>query len=133
MKTILLVRGIPGSGKTTLARMIVENHPNAAEISADDFFESDMGDYIFSAKDLPLAHLSCKNRTETCMKNEVELIVVHNTFTREREMTEYFDLAEQYNYRVSTVIAENRHDSQSVHGVPTETIEKMKNRFSIKL
>lgn len=49
------------------------------------------------------------------------------------EMEPYYKLAEQYGYRVSTIIVENRHGSSSVHDVPSETIDKMRNRFQIKL
>jgi hypothetical protein len=48
-------------------------------------------------------------------------------------MQAYVDLAEKYGYRVFSVIVENRHGSSNVHGVPDEVIEKMKERFEIKL
>ena len=60
-------------------------------------------------------------------------IVVANTFTQDSEMSEYYSLAENYNYRVHSLIVENRHGNISLHDVPPETIEKMKQRFSVKL
>jgi hypothetical protein len=63
----------------------------------------------------------------------VDRIVVSNTFTQEWEMQSYFDMANEYGYKVFSIIVENRHGSQSVHNVPEETLIKMKNRFSIKL
>ena len=48
-------------------------------------------------------------------------------------MKDYFDLASLHGYRVVSLIVENRHDGQNIHGVPTETLEKMRNRFEIKL
>jgi hypothetical protein len=60
-------------------------------------------------------------------------IVVSNTFTQEWEMQPYFDMAAKHGYRVVSLIVENRHGNQSIHSVPPETIEKMKNRFEIKL
>lgn len=60
-------------------------------------------------------------------------IAVSNTFTQEWEMEDYFKLAEQYGYKVVSLIVENRHGSKSVHDVPEETICKMKERFNVKL
>ena len=35
--------------------------------------------------------------------------------------------------KVFSIIVENRHGGENVHNVPQETLEKMKNRFEIKL
>ena len=67
------------------------------------------------------------------MASEEPVVVVHNTFTTEKEMEPYFEMAKKLGYRVATVIVENRQRSVSVHGVPEATMEKMKNRFSIDL
>ena len=66
------------------------------------------------------------------IKNEPN-IVVSNTFTTEKELQPYLELAMKYDYKVVSLIVENRHGSQSIHNVPEETLVKMKNRFSIKL
>jgi hypothetical protein len=60
-------------------------------------------------------------------------IVVSNTFTQEWEMEAYYKLAEQYDYMVYSLVVENRHGGINEHGVPEETMEKMRNRFEIKL
>jgi hypothetical protein len=59
--------------------------------------------------------------------------VVSNTFTQEWEMDPYYKLAEQYGYRVYSLVVENRHMGVNQHGVPTDKLEQMKNRFEIKL
>ena len=48
-------------------------------------------------------------------------------------MDPYFKLAEEYGYRISTIIVENRHSSTNIHGVPDEALEKMEERFELKL
>jgi hypothetical protein len=60
-------------------------------------------------------------------------IVVSNTATTERELEPYLKLAKSYGYIVVSLIVENRHGNKSVHGVPDETLEKMRKRFSVKL
>jgi len=60
-------------------------------------------------------------------------IIVSNTFTQEWEMKPYYELAKQYGYTVFSLVVENRHGGVNEHGVPDETLEKMRNRFEIKL
>jgi hypothetical protein len=48
-------------------------------------------------------------------------------------MDAYVKLAKQYEYQVFTIIVENRHDGVNQHGVPTEKLEQMRNRFEVKL
>ncbi len=60
-------------------------------------------------------------------------MAVANTFTQDWEMEPYFKLAEEYGYMVQSIIVENRHGGENVHGVPDEAIIKMKNRFTVNL
>ena len=60
-------------------------------------------------------------------------IVVSNTSTQEWEMEPYIDMAEEKGYSVFSLIVENRHSGDNIHGVPSESIERMKNRFEIQL
>ena len=60
-------------------------------------------------------------------------VVVSNTFTQEWEMEPYFRLANEYGYRVHSLIVENRHDGINEHSVPTDTLKKMKKRFEIQI
>jgi len=48
-------------------------------------------------------------------------------------MKPYYKMAEEFGYTVFSIIVENRHGGVNVHNVPAETIEKMKNRFSVEL
>ena len=67
------------------------------------------------------------------MKHEFLKIVVANTFTEEWEMKPYFEMAERYNYRIHTVIVENRHGNKNIHNVPDEKLQSMKSRFDIQI
>jgi predicted kinase len=126
MKELFLLRGLPGSGKSTLAKMICSQH-----VEADMYFMQD-GEYKFDATKLKEAHAWCQGKTETWMEKRYN-VVVSNTFTQEWEMEAYYALAKKYGYQVHSLIVENRHGGINTHLVPEETIEKMKNRFEIKL
>ena len=67
------------------------------------------------------------------MSNGKPRVVVSNTSTTEKEMRSYIDMAKEYEYRIVSLVVENRHGNESVHRVPAETIQKMKDRFEIKL
>jgi predicted kinase len=132
---LILLRGLPGSGKSTLAKTILQlrSTDEPEVLSADDFFEDKEGDYNFDPTKLKEAHNYCQFRCSERMRQQKAKIVVANTFTQEWEMDEYFKMAERYNYRVHTVIVENRHGNENVHGVPEDKLQQMKNRFQIKL
>ncbi len=127
MKTLILLRGLPGSGKSTLAKTFGGIH-----IEADMFFMKD-GEYKFDATKLRYAHEWCQNVVEAWMDEGEEMIVVSNTFTQEWEMDYYVTMAKLKGYIVHSVIVENRHGGVNEHGVPTEKLEEMKNRFNVKL
>ena len=132
---LILLRGIPGSGKTTLGNAILKSDPNDVVdlISADDYFVNENGEYVFEPSKIKDAHLSSQKRCEEKMINNSSKIVIANTFTQEWEMEKYYEMAKKYNYRVFSVIVENRHGNQNVHNVPHKKITEMVKRFDIKL
>lgn len=127
MKELFLLRGLPGAGKSTLAESIGGMH-----MEADKFFMYE-GKYEFDASKLKDAHAWCQNAVKVWMTNSVPKIVVSNTFTQTWEMDYYFELAKEHGYRVYSLVVENRHGGVNEHGVPQETLDKMKNRFEISL
>ena len=135
-KILTLVRGLPGSGKSTFANLITNKF---SICEADLFFYDKEGNYNFDGSRLKLAHVWCFNQVRTRMEDNklnpqfYPEIVVSNTFTQEWEMEKYYELAEQYGYKVFSIIVENRHGGANQHGVPVEKLEQMKNRFEVKL
>ena len=127
-KILYIVRGIPGSGKSTFAKTLSDNH-----YEADMYFLDQESNYVFDGTKIKNAHAWCLDRVKTDMAVAREKIVVSNTFTQEWEMDSYFEIAKQYGYKVFSIIVENRHEGINQHGVPEDKIEQMKNRFSIKL
>jgi len=127
MKELFLLRGVPGAGKSTLAKSLGGIH-----IESDMFF-MDGDEYKFDPSKLKDAHAWCQSAVNVWMKNSIPKIVVSNTFTQEWEIQPYFDLVEKYDYRVYSLIVENRHGNKDVHNVPEEKLVQMKNRFEVKL
>ena len=79
------------------------------------------------------SHTQCKVKADILMKDGVSPVIIANTSTTVKEMKPYYDLAEKFGYTVFSVIVENRHGGVNTHNVPEETLEKMRERFNIKL
>jgi predicted kinase len=135
MKNLYLLRGLPGAGKSTLANQIGGSH-----FEADMYFINENGEYIFNGADIKKAHQWCQSQVELAMiQNHITYgldssdIIVSNTFTQGWEMEPYYKLAESYGYRVFSLIVENRHGGENIHGAPENKIEEMRVRFEFRL
>lgn len=128
-KILFLIRGVPGSGKSSLAQALNLR----AVCCADDYFILLNGKYVWKAEKIGKAHDWCQRKCKRFMKKQIEHIAVTNTNTTEREMRPYMDLARQFGYKLFSVIIENRHGNTNIHSVPDTTLEKMRERFSISL
>ena len=122
MKTLYIVRGLPGSGKSSLAKKVTE-----LVYSADDFFTNKKGEYNFNAKLLGKAHEWCWGKVRDAMFIGVEAVAVANTFTQAWEAEKYYQIAEEYGYSVFVIECQN--DFGNVHDVPQESIDAMKKRW----
>jgi predicted kinase len=127
--TLILLRGLPGSGKSTAAKLFGTGH----HYEADKYFIDLFGRYSFDPSKIKDAHDWCRRKTMEAMKAGQPTVVVSNTFTQEWEMEAYYLLAEELGYRVVSMIVENRHGGKNIHDCPEDKIEIMRNRFEIKL
>ena len=148
VRELILVRGLPGSGKTRLASIIAslsipECPTSISTFATDDFFMAN-GEYKFNQGKLSDYHIRNQNAVEKQMQDAIEsgahfnlpvndLIIVHNTFTQDWEMEAYYELADTYGYTVTSIIVENHHNGKSIHNVPYDSIVHMKDRFEITL
>lgn len=127
-KVLYIVRGLPGSGKSTFAKSLGGKH-----FEADMYFIDENGVYNFDFAKIKMAHNWCMIQTQKAMVDEEPKIIVSNTFTQEWEMDTYFELAKENNYKVFSVVVENRHGGKNEHGVPEDKLQIMKDRFEFKL
>lgn len=134
MKNLIIVRGASGSGKTTLSNLLALS-AGYPVVSADDYFIDNNGEYNWRAEKLRAAHQYCQDAVAKHMTENKEMIFVANTFTKEWEMKPYFQLAKENQYKVFSIIVENRHQNKNVHGVPEAKVNEMRNNIknNIKL
>ncbi len=124
MTQFYIVRGIPGSGKSTVARTIADAI-SGYHFEADMYFEQD-GEYKFDMTKLHQAHQWCQNQVSSCLYYGTN-VVVSNTFTTIKELKPYFELAKQYAIVPNVVLAQNQF--QNVHNVPEDKLQIMRDRF----
>ena len=132
-KIILLLRGLPGSGKSSLAKLLSE-YGKYPTLSVDDFFTDPVtGNYQFDYKSNYLAYKNCEERAAIYAKTNIEKIIIHNTFTMEWEMEPYFKIATEHGYSIVVATVENYHQGKNIHGISDEQIMKMSEKYKVKL
>jgi len=120
------MRGLPGSGKTTLALTLSKN-----VYATDDFFMND-GVYVFDYNKISEAHIWNQNRVNSALESELKTVVVDNTNICAWEMKPYALMGYKNDYSILLVEsdAEHKWDIKRLaeinsHKVPIEIIEKM--------
>ena len=74
----VIVRGIPGSGKSTVARKLATGS-NWQHFEADMYFYDKEGNYNFDINKLGAAHHWCERKVATALQDGWS-VVVSNTF-----------------------------------------------------
>lgn len=110
---MVLIRGLPGSGKSTMAREMTDYR----HLEADMYFEVD-GEYVYDASKIKAAHDWCVAMAKECLEQGLN-VVVSNTFVKTWEMQRYIDLG----YPFKIIELQQRWDN--IHGVPKDKIEMM--------
>lgn len=121
---LIIIRGLPGSGKTTFAHTVTDT-----VFEADMYFTDSNGVYNFDREKLSQAHYWCQAQVADAMKAGVPVIAVSNTFVRKWEMLAYLTLAKTFGYQV-TEVTMTQPLRPSIHGVPDEVIERMKEQWN---
>lgn len=120
---LYLIRGIPGCGKSTLAKQIKKI--DTIHLEADQYFVVN-GEYNFDGMKIGAAHEWCQRETDSGLFYKQD-VIVSNTFTTIKELKPYFLIAKKYGIVPTVITCQTVFGN--VHGVPEEVLENMKKRF----
>ena len=118
---LTILRGLPGSGKTTLGEALCAR-TGAVLVEADQFFISPHGLYEFDRRRIRDAHAWCESRVRELLDKGRD-VVVANTFSRLREMKPYLEMGAPF------LVVECKGRFESTHEVPASVIENMRARW----
>jgi predicted kinase len=93
MPNCFILRGLPGSGKSTMSGILIAN-----VVSADFYFMKD-GVYLFDKSKLNDAHKQCKEKFIYYVDRGHD-VVVDNTNTKRWQYAWYKTYAEEHGYKV---------------------------------
>jgi predicted kinase len=124
VKTLYLLRGLQGCGKSSLARLLVASFSTPLfHYEFDDFFTSEDGIYKFDKSLIKEAHDSCYNRTEATLRGG-HSVVVSNTFAEVWQLERYIKLAEACDAVSFVMLVEGDFGSDKQH--PPSTLAHTK-------
>lgn len=131
-KYLFLITGAAGAGKSTLAQKIRDNangliKPIAEICEADEFwYIRGKGRYAFDPKLLWKAHKWCQNNAKEIMMMWLNFIV-SNTNIKPADRKVYFEMADEYGYKVLFIHLTTQFQNQ--HNVPDETVKRMRDNY----
>ncbi|XP_028401375.1 uncharacterized protein LOC114524483 isoform X2 [Dendronephthya gigantea] len=133
VKSLTLLRGLPGSGKSTFARQLAAK--GGMIISTDDYFEKG-NKYCFNPVDLTAAHEWNQGRAKAFMEAGLSPLIVDNTNTEAWEMRPYVLIGLKCGYKIDIKEPDTwwkwnikELERRNTHGVSLQSLERMLERY----
>ena len=135
-RTVYLMAGISGSGKTRASRELIKGREALSEIiSADDFMVDASGKWYFDPTKLSLCHSQCQENFHAALKRGKEVIIIDNPNLVRAHRDIYQDHALAAGYDVVTLVFDVDIPvalKRTVHGVPRHTLENQKRKLDLR-
>lgn len=158
-RRVIVLRGIPGSGKSTMADWLASTYlaakcpafgsswmeecvkyygknkaePVVAIHSTDQYFMDENGNYNWTQSKVVTNHSKNYEAFRNSIDAGIPLVMVDNTNTTAKEFTKYQNYAEKNGYWVSFMVMPHPPIDDAVqrnqHNVPGDVIRKMRDRF----
>uniref|UniRef100_A0A8C5G8A6 NEDD4-binding protein 2-like 2 n=2 Tax=Gouania willdenowi TaxID=441366 RepID=A0A8C5G8A6_GOUWI len=138
-KLLILMRGLPGCGKSTRARELLSTGPSGVILSTDDYFLHEHG-YRYELGRLRAAHEWNKHRAKDALNEGRSPVIIDNTNLQAWEMKPYVQMALERGYTVdfcepqtSWKFDPSELERRNKHKVPREKIAQMMDRYSFPI
>lgn len=118
---LLLIRGLPGTGKSTMAKSVVLRGYFDIHFEAD-MFHMERGKYNYYPARATAAHHWCLEAARVMLHND-KRVVVANTFVTIDSLAPFMRLG------FNVAVAEAKGAYTSTHNVPSEVVEQMRSRW----
>lgn len=139
-KSVVLMQGLPGSGKSSYARALVKCSPEASafHIEADAFYRDAKGKYKFTVARVPEVRLKCFHLFLQALHGEYDLIIYDNVNLDAAELSPFYLMAQLYarESQLEYSVAVHRIEypiekcwERQTHGVPRDVFEIMTKWF----
>lgn len=122
MSRLVIIRGLPGSGKSTMAKAM----DGFVHLEADMYHYRGGNGYEWKPENVKASHEWCLNMATFALVSGAD-VVVSNTFTRKWEMEGYLAAAKACVAEVEIITAKG--EWENIHNVPESTIEAMRKRW----
>lgn len=142
--TAIILRGLPGAGKSFWVNNFLKNLPNelAELIQNHGYFSTDNlfinnNQYQFKAEQLQANHQQNLQLFCQALHNHIPVIICDNTNIHKWEYEPYEKAAKEKGYHVEIITIGNPHSEEEIlicakrnqHGVSLKTITNMANNF----
>jgi tRNA uridine 5-carbamoylmethylation protein Kti12 len=135
-KLVIILRGLPGAGKTWLSKAYLSHmSPDSVILSSDDFFVGADKVFKFDKDKIEEAHKANFEKFKKAIADSRELIIVDNTNIKKFHYWHYLDYAQSNNYLVTIMtiphndVDDRRLAERNIHGVSSFTIRGMRRSF----
>lgn len=134
MKKVILMAGVPGSGKSSWVRKYTKTHPNTFVIDTDEVRKSLTGSYQVFTNPVSLAwDEMIRQANEILVKEEDCTVIIDSTFLTDERRIYYISRLHGYDYLEHFMIKYHDYSIVYTHNkmrrmekwVPEEEIDKM--------
>lgn len=128
MSTLYIMQGPPGSGKSTIAKILSESYGNGffRICSTDHYFEDPSGDYVFIREDLAKNHKLNQEAVVAALDFGFN-VIVDNTNIKKEHARPYVEMAKARG--IPIVIIRVCGNFKNIHGVPQDVVDRMHNQM----
>lgn len=124
MKKVILVRGLPGSGKTTFAKRMCEDIQSKGESCVwleTSMYTEDTGEPIISPKQTPIVTGWLLRKVDSAL-NEVDNVIISRVSLDKNDINQFRDVADMHEAEFVVY----RLDTHWEDKIPTGALELMK-------